>query len=121
MSSPFLLINLSFNKIRLFVALIVCLVSLTAQALAEETIFANYFDIEVAHGEGSEVFGRLHLKSNKNVRTSPIPSGYQFEIVSADSDLFELITQRDDEGRVFGTLRVRAEKTPVQSLITVSA
>lgn len=75
---------------------------------SQEVIFANYFDIEAFQGEGAQVLGKLHLKSNKDVRSNPIPSGYQFEIVSADSDLFELVTERDDEGRISGILRVRA-------------
>ena len=95
--------------VRGFFLLLLCFLILTAaNAVAEDLIFANYFDIQESQGEGSEVFGRLHLKSNKDVRANPIPSGYQFEIVSANSDPFELVTQRDAEGRIFGILRVRA-------------
>lgn len=72
--------------------------------LAQEKIFANYFDVPLQSPKGTEVTGRLHLERNKDALTNPIPRTYQFEIVSQEGDLFRLDTKFDTNGRIMGVL-----------------
>lgn len=65
------------------------------QGKAQEKIFANYFDIEINSDEGTEVTGRMHFERNKDVRKSPFPGGYHFEILKQDKSLFKIINQFD--------------------------
>ncbi len=79
--------------------------------IAAETVFANYFDILVNSGEGTEVTGRIHLERNKDVLTNPIPKGYRFEILKqSDEQLFDLETRYDLSNRIMGVLTVGKNK-----------
>lgn len=85
----------------------VLLLPTTASAAVEE-IFANYFDIEAGAPAGTAVTGKIHLERNKDVRKSPIPEGYRFEIVKqSDGDYFTIATERDRAGRITGVLSVK--------------
>ena len=75
-----------------------------------EILFANYFDIQTNQEQGEEVIGKIHLKRNKDINSNPIPKTYQFSIKTADTDIFEVETIFDDEGRAFGVLKVRDGK-----------
>jgi len=75
---------------------------------AEEKVFADYFDIPVGSGEGTEVIGKIHLERNKDVATSPIPAGYNFVILrQPKGEYFDIATERDSAGRITGVLRVK--------------
>ncbi len=89
-------------------ALLLCLCSL-AGARGEETVFAEYFDIPAGSPAGTEVMGRIHLERNKDVRTTPIPEGYAFEILRQreGQDYFAIDTERDAAGRIMGVLYVK--------------
>ncbi|MCK5461794.1 MAG: silent information regulator protein Sir2, partial [Bacteroidales bacterium] len=75
-------------------------------AQKEETIFANYFDIPVNSYEGTEVTGRIHLERNKDVRLSPVPAGYHFEIIDQEQKLFRIETRYDLSKRILGVFTV---------------
>lgn len=81
-------------------------------AVAQEKVFANYFDIPTDSPAGTEVTGRIHLERNKDVLTRPIPEGYRFEIVKQPEDkLFRIDTQYDLSKRIMGVLVVNEGKT----------
>lgn len=81
-------------------------------AIAQETLFANYFDIPTDSPAGTEVTGRIHLERNKDVRTRPIPAGYQFEIVKQpDGNIFGITTKYDPSKRIMGVLTVNKGET----------
>ena len=75
-------------------------------AQPEETIFASYFDIPVNSGAGTEVIGRIHVARNKDVRQSPVPAGYHFEIVHQEGKIFTIETRYDLSNRIMGILLV---------------
>ena len=91
---------------------------------AEEKIFADYFDIPLNSGEGTEVMGRIHLERNKDVPARPIPPGYQFEIVAPTDGLFQLDTRYDLSHRIMGVFSVapgrQTGSTPSVHRLTVA-
>lgn len=81
-------------------------------AVAQEKVFANYFDIPINSKEGTEVTGRIHLERNKDILTHPIPEGYRFEIIKqAEDNLFSIDTRYDLSKRIMGVLTVNKGKT----------
>lgn len=89
--------------------LLYCLMQFIIQA--QEKVFANYFDIPINSPEGTEVIGRIHLERNKDVLTSPIPTGYHFEILKQDeTGMFSLNTCYDLSKRIMGVLTVAEGK-----------
>lgn len=81
-------------------------------AVAQEKVFANYFDIPINSKEGTEVTGCIHLERNKDVLTHPIPEGYRFEIIKqAEDNLFSIDTRYDLSKRIMGVLIVNKGKT----------
>ncbi|MBJ2183054.1 MAG: silent information regulator protein Sir2 [Muribaculaceae bacterium] len=91
-----------------FIAFLLCL-GIFLPGFAEETVFAEYFDIPVGSPAGTEVMGRIHLKRNKDVKTNPIPEGYTFEILRQreGQEYFDIDTERDADGRIMGVLYVK--------------
>lgn len=89
---------------------------------AQETVFAEYFDIAVGSPAGTEVTGRIHLERNKDVLTRPIPTDYRFDIVKqGENPLFDLETRFDSAGRIMGIFTVKegadtGERPSVQRL-----
>lgn len=99
--------------------------SLLLASEVEETVFADYFDIPVNSPAGTEVTGRIHLERNKDVRLTPIPEGYRFEIVRQDEkDLFALETRYDLSHRIMGVFTVKKGRdtgnAPGKSRLTVA-
>lgn len=94
-------------KRNLFFTLVMMLCFLPLKILAQETIFAGYFDVPINSPEGTEVVGRIHLERNKDVLTNPIPKGYSFEILKQKDDLFELETRYDLSKRIMGVFKVK--------------
>lgn len=92
-------------KLKLIITFLFAVALLSARA--DEKIFADYFDIPTGSPAGTEVMGRIHLERNKDVHTSPIPSGYRFEILRQPDEMFALDTKFDSEGRIMGVLYVR--------------
>lgn len=86
---------------------------------SQDELFANYFDIETNQKEGSEVFGKVNLKSNKDFLVKSVPSTYEFSL-ETNSSVFEIKTEFDSEGRVFGVLKVASGKKTSKSLADVS-
>tara|TARA_R110001592_G_scaffold363328_1_gene684163 strand:+ start:34324 stop:37278 length:2955 start_codon:yes stop_codon:yes gene_type:complete len=88
----------------------------------QEVLFANYFDIETNQIEGSEVFGKVNLKSNKNFLLEATPRTYKFSLKNNNS-IFEIRTEFDNQGRVFGILKVapgkKASKVPMNIALNV--
>ena len=77
-----------------------------------EKVFSDYFDIAVGSGPGSEVIGRINLERNRNVVGSPIPDDYAFAIIQDDSGgMFDLRTERDSHGRLFGVFSIAEGQT----------
>lgn len=76
-------------------------------ALAQEKIFAAYFDIEVNSQKNAEVTGRIHLERNKDVLKKSIPRSYRFSIVEQKDDLFDIETRFDPVGRIMGVFIVK--------------
>ena len=77
-----------------------------------EQVFNGYFDIATGSGPGLEVIGRINLERNRRTAMSPIPGDYEFVIIEDDSGgMFELRTERDSDGRLFGVLRVAEGQT----------
>lgn len=72
----------------------------------QETIFADYFDINTNSSEGTPVIGGIHLESNKDVMSRKIPTSYHFEIIKQDNNLFGIKTIFDKKGRIRGVLSV---------------
>ena len=94
------------NKILFLVIVLLVCPNMLLTAVAQEKVFANYFDIPVNSPEGTEVIGRIHLERNKDVLTSPIPAGYHFEILKQADGLFNLETRYDLSKRIMGVLTV---------------
>lgn len=93
-------------------AFIVLLHLICTPALCQEKIFADYFDIPVNSGEGTEVTGRIHLERNKDVRLTPIPTGYHFELTKQPHDNpYRIETRYDLSRRIMGILIVNKGKT----------
>ena len=91
--------------------IIIILAFLVSGAIsAQEVLFASYFDIELNKKEGKEVYGKINLKRNKDVATSAIPKSFHFEIEKKDTDIFEIHTEFDSKGRIFGVLKVAKNK-----------
>jgi chondroitin AC lyase len=76
----------------------------------QEILFADYFDIKTNENAGKGVSGKINLKRNKDVSLSAIPKGYHFVIEKSDSNVFEIETEFDSRGRVFGVLKVAKGK-----------
>lgn len=90
---------------------------------AQEAFFAGYFDININEKEGTAVFGKINLKSNKDALHKAIPKSYYFEIEKSETDIFELHTEFDKNGRIFGVFKVaknkRSGKLPSKYTLTV--
>ena len=84
-------------------ATLLCVAQQTAAQQHE--LFCGYFDISAAAGPGDFVTGRVNPKSNKDWRTVDLSL---YEFVMASSDVFEMITVRDGEQRIFGEIRIKA-------------
>lgn len=81
--------------LHLLVGMFICIFP-QFSAIAQETVFANYFDIPTDSSAGTEVTGRIHLERNKDVLTRPIPKGYRFEIIKQPEDkLFRIDSSPD--------------------------
>jgi hypothetical protein len=76
-----------------------------------ETLIADYFDILTGSTNGTEVTGRIHLRSNKDAHDTPIPTNYTFVITSDPSGIFEIEDQRETFGRLLGALKVAPGQT----------
>lgn len=94
-------------KIKLFI--LIC-VLFSASIEAQEVLFSNYFDIEINTSAGAKVIGKVNVKSNKDVGSNPIPASYQFYIENSTTDIFEIETEFDNKGRIFGVFKVAAGK-----------
>lgn len=99
--------------------IIVFTLILSNQSFSQEVLFANYFDIETSQTEGSEVFGKVNLKRNKDFLVKPIPTTYKFGLKN-NSSVFAIQTEFDSEGRVFGVLKVASGKKTSKSPTDVS-
>ena len=79
--------------------------------IGTEQVFHGYFDIASGSGPGAEVIGRINLDRNRNAASSPIPDDYRFVIVEDGSGgTFELRSERDSDGRLFGVFSVVSGK-----------
>ena len=77
-----------------------------------EKVFSHYFDIASGSPEGSEVIGRINLARNRTAAASPLPGDYSFAIIEDDSGgLFEVGSERDGDGRLFGVFSVADGRT----------
>ena len=90
--------------------LAVCIIVFSVNLSAQEVFFASYFDIKINEKSGKEVFGKINLKRNKDVATVAIPKSYHFEITNKDTNIFELATEFDSKGRIFGVFKVAKHK-----------
>lgn len=86
--------------------MLILILMLSNGLVAREKVFADYFDIPVGSSPGTEVIGRIHLERNKDVRHSPIPEGYHFEIKTQDGNLFDVKTEYDLSNRIMGVFVV---------------
>lgn len=93
------------NIIVLIIGLFVC-----ANATSQEVLFTNYFDIKTNQPAGTFVIGKVNLKSNKDVDSNPIPNTYSYILDTGGTDIFEIETQFDTKGRIFGVLKVAPGK-----------
>ncbi|MDO5980031.1 polysaccharide lyase family 8 super-sandwich domain-containing protein [Flavivirga spongiicola] len=97
---------------------------ITSTLSAQETLFADYFDIKVGEKSGAIVLGKVHLKKNKDIYTEKIPKDYQFYITETDTDKFEIQTSFDSQGRIFGVIKVakrkKTGKIPVDHHLVIS-
>lgn len=91
--------------------LLMCLIVIfkLTGSIAQEKIFAGYFDIPSGSPKGTEVMGKVHLERNKDVLTSPIPKSYHFEILKQQDKLFNIATTFDPAGRITGVLTAAQE------------
>ena len=95
----------------LYLLIVLCSSQLLSTVMAQERVFAQYFDIPINSPEGTEVTGRIHLERNKDVLMCPIPEGYHFEILEQDeNELFKLDTRYDLSKRIMGVLTVAEGK-----------
>ena len=86
--------------------------TLTLPDVDAEKVFHGFFDIASGSEAGSEVTGRINLERNRHAAGSPIPGSYTFAIIEDDSGgMFELRSERDDGGRLFGVFTVAGGKT----------
>ncbi|TNJ46022.1 hypothetical protein KFZ70_09460 [Tamlana fucoidanivorans] len=76
----------------------------------KEILFADYFDINTNKNEGSIVNGKINLKRNKDYLNERVPSTYSFKIIKSDTDIFDLKTEFDEQGRLFGLFMVAKGK-----------
>ncbi|WMX12363.1 polysaccharide lyase family 8 super-sandwich domain-containing protein [Aureispira sp. CCB-E] len=79
-------------------------VLLACSGYSQEVIFADYFDIKTSSPAGSVVTGKIHLKRNKDVLVTPVPVGYNFELTTDPSGLFDLTNKWDTVGKMQGLL-----------------
>lgn len=97
------------NTSKINIIIIICaLFSISTEA--QEVLFTNYFDIEINQPAGTKVTGKVNLKSNKDVESNPIPGTYRFYIESSNSNIFQIETEFDNKGRIFGVIKVAAGK-----------
>ena len=83
--------------------------------VSTEPVFAQYFDIASGSDAGSEVTGKINLKRNRLAKTEAIPDDYKFVVINDGSyGIFELFTERDDDGRLFGRFQVASGETAQQ-------
>ncbi|MFB9056875.1 polysaccharide lyase family 8 super-sandwich domain-containing protein [Mariniflexile ostreae] len=101
------------------ILIIVFAVFFNNQCFSQEVLFANYFDIETNQKEGSEVFGKVNLKRNKDFLDNTIPKSYRFSLEN-NASVFEISTVFDSEGRIFGVLKVAPGKKTGKSPEEVS-
>lgn len=98
------------NHLSTLITWLLC-ASLSLPTLAQEKVFANYFDIPVNSIESTEVTGRIHLERNKDVIAHPIPEGYRFEIIKQPEEtLFRIDTRYDLSKRIMGVFTVNKGK-----------
>ncbi|MCG8306896.1 MAG: polysaccharide lyase beta-sandwich domain-containing protein [Cytophagales bacterium] len=106
------------------ISLIIAGVLISYNINAQEILFADYFDINTNKESGSTVFGKVHLKRNKDVDKRKIPRDYQFEITDSDTNVFTIRTEFDRKGRIFGVLQVAPRKNtglaPTSHKLTVA-
>ncbi|MFB9056873.1 polysaccharide lyase beta-sandwich domain-containing protein [Mariniflexile ostreae] len=95
------------SKITIFI--ILCIL-FSVGIEAQEVLFSNYFDIAIHKPAGEKVIGKVNLKRNKDVESTPIPISYQFYIESSTTDIFEIETEFDNRGRIFGVLKIATGK-----------
>ena len=96
---------------RVTYVLIICfLLSFNCQS---QEIFADYFDINWGATPGTEVMGKLNLKRNKDYKAYPIPKTYQFTLLKDISNSFEIKTEFDPKGRIFGIIKVKPGTAPI--------
>ncbi len=77
-----------------------------------EAVFSGFYDIATGRPAGSQVIGRINLKRNRNVATSPVPGDYSFDIIEDDSGgMFDIREERDGDGRLFGVFAVAEGQT----------
>lgn len=72
-----------------------------------QEFFADYFDIAWGASENSEVMGKINLKENKEYKSKSIPKDYLFQIIEDASNNFDIETEFDQKGRIFGVLRTK--------------
>lgn len=93
--------------------------------LAQEKIFAGYFDIQTGSSQNTQVTGRIHLERNKDVHKTPVPESYYFKILqNADNNLFRIETQYDLSKRIMGVIYVndnrKISSLPLDYKLTVA-
>ena len=74
-------------------------------AFTSSHIFGSYFDVASDSTGGSFVSGRLNPKANRNWRSSALAS-WTFALTASANGMFEIVNERDTEGRLFGALRL---------------
>ncbi len=88
--------------------------------IAQEKIFAGYFDISAGSEKGEQIIGKIHLERNKDVLTAPIPKSYYFEIAKQMDGLFKVETIFDPMGRITGVFTAAKEiKNAGTQLLTI--
>jgi len=97
---------MTFNVKYLHLLLLMAVLLFNSNISAQEVIFADYFDIKANEPEGTEVIGKVNLKSNKDIVMRPISTGYHFLLNGTQSQRFIIETQFDDMHRIFGVLKV---------------
>jgi hypothetical protein len=72
----------------------------------------GYFDIPVGSTEGDVVTGRINPKANRNVDRTPINPNSEFAITGGTgAGLFEMETEWDQFGHMFGIIKVASGQT----------
>jgi len=90
-------------------SILVFILFITIHVNSQAVLFTNYFDIETNQEEGTEVFGKINLKSNKDFLFKRTPKSYQFSL-EKNSSIFQIETKFDQKGRIFGILKVASNK-----------